>query len=184
MKRDLVLVIVLVLLLAVTASAQAPYRDTTSPTSREQITMPSYRSSTLGLLDPSRITMQHQMGMSYMSYGGRGYPQGYYLNTLTYRFNAPLLMRVRLGVANNPYASSAGAGPTTGSMGGLFQNAEFFGGADIDWRPRDNVFVRFSFDRTAPGLYYGYPYMNRWGMYGADYRYGPYYGGGPLPDRP
>lgn len=183
MKRNLISTGVLVLLLVATAAAQSPYRDMNTPTTRDMIAVPSFGGSTLGLLDPLRITMQNQMGMSYMSLGGRGYSQGYYMTSLTYRFDAPLLMRVRLGVANNPFAVSSGAAPGSGTVENLFQNAEFFGGADIDWRPRDNVFVRFSFDKLAPGAYYGNPYMNRWGMFGSDSWNGSNYGG-PLPNHP
>lgn len=118
--------------------------------------------------------MNHSFGMSYANAGGQGFTQGYYLNSMTYRFNSPVTMRMRLGVTNNPFAQQAEGG-TTGAMGmnSLFQNAEFFGGMDLDWRPRDNMLFRLSVDRLPAGMYYSpYSLYNPWGMY-AD-RFSPY----------
>ena len=118
-----------------------------------------------GFLDPSRLSMGHQVGMGYTTFGGRGYSQGYYMNTISYRFKAPVVLRTRLGITNNPFASGGYNSPGTTSLGSAFNNAEFFGGADLDWRPKENILFRLSIDKLAPGMYYQGPYSRRWGMY-------------------
>jgi hypothetical protein len=146
------MVLVLSLLLATAAFSQSPYRDQAQPATRESFTQPVMNSGIAGLIDPSRITMSHQMGMSYSSAGGNGMTQGYYMNTIQYRFNAPVLLRLRLGATNNPWAQNS-AGPGQGGLAGMLQDAEFFGGADLVWKPKDNIHLQLSVDRLPPGLY-------------------------------
>ena len=105
-----------------------------------------------GLLDPSRVTMHHQMGMSYSSFGGTGYSQGYYLNTMSYRFNAPVLLNLHMGVTNNPFVQNNS--PGSEGFGPALGDAEFFGGADLNWKPAKNVFVQFSFYQVPGSFYY------------------------------
>ncbi|MBZ0265781.1 hypothetical protein K8I28_14055 [bacterium] len=131
--------------------AQSPYRDQPEPSVRSVFENPTGFQMN-GLLDPSRISMSHSAGMSYMSAGGNGYTQGYYMNTLNYRFSAPLSMNLRLGVTNNPFSNNSSMGST--GFGPSLGEAEFFGGADLNWRPKENLFIRFSFDKLPPGAYY------------------------------
>ncbi|MCB2198039.1 hypothetical protein KQI63_01450 [bacterium] len=166
--------------LAAGAYAQSPYRDTTTPSTRDILRQPINSSVSVGILDPSRINMSHSLGMGYSS-GGGGMSQGYYMNTLSYRFDAPVLLRLRTGVTNNPFASSAGmTQPGESAMTQLFNNAEFFGGADILWKPADNVFLKVSVDKIPPGMY-GYGYGGHPGMFGYSSRYRPtWYGADPF----
>ncbi|HEB84711.1 MAG TPA: hypothetical protein ENI92_06870, partial [Bacteroidetes bacterium] len=136
MNRFRVLIpLIVVLLLAGLAFGQTPYRETHDPSPKEYISRPVDLGSVFyGILDPSRIAMSHQMGMTYASFGGEGFTQGYYLNTMTYRFDAPVLFRLRLGVANDPFATGSNALPGQSALTNLFNEAQFFGGADLDWR--------------------------------------------------
>lgn len=173
-------VFVFTLLITAQAVAVSPYRGQENVTTSDFLRQPYQASSYSGLLDPSRLSMQHQMGMGYMSAGGRGYTQAYYLNTLTYRFNAPVLMRLHLGVANNPFASYSSTGPGESAMTNMFNNAEFFGGADIEWQPRDNVHLRFSVHKMPAGMYNPYGYASPYSRYGSRY-YNPAYSGSEHP---
>ncbi len=151
--------ILAVLLIAGFAFADGPYREQSITSTSDFLRQPQIESPFTGLLDPSRLTMTHQFGMNYSSYGGSGYTQGYYLNSLRYQFNAPVAVTLRLGVTNNPFVQSSN-GPGEGGLASMMQNAEFFGGADIDWQPRENVYFRFSIDKLPPGMYYGNSYYN------------------------
>ncbi|MFH0881480.1 MAG: hypothetical protein V2A56_00680 [bacterium] len=150
------------LLFVASAFGQAPYRDQPQQTTRESITQPVIQNGISGLLDPSRISMNQQFGMSYMSSGGRGFTQGYYLNTLSYRFSAPVMLKLHLGATNNPFAQSTEL-PGQSAISSLLSNAEFFGGADLIWKPRDDMRLQLSFYQY-PSTYsnpYGYGYGNR-----------------------
>ncbi len=175
MKKFLVVLIIILVHVSLVFS-QSPYREKTTQTTRDFITTPVTSVPFSGLLDPSRLSMGHQFGMSYSSIGGSGFTRGYYMNTLAYQFNAPVVLKIRTGVTNNPFAQSAGShGPGATPFGGMFDQAEFFGGAEIDWRPRDNVFLRLSVDRLPTGIGYTNPAYNRWSMFGPGYDFGPRY---------
>ncbi len=167
MRKQTILVVFLALMLVgASVFAQSPYRDTPEYSTNDHLVKPMIENSGFdGLLDASRISMNHQMGMGYSSAGGNGYTQGYYMNTIRYRFDAPVDLQLRLGVANNPF-KQAYSGPGQGPLNGLLNNAEFFGGADLSWRPADNVLFRISVDRLAPGMYrsphYGNLFMGGW----------------------
>lgn len=164
---------------AVSAMAQSPYRDVRPQTTQDLLRQPMMDKSFGGILDPSRITMSHQMGMGYSSAGG-GVTQGYYQNTISYRFDAPVLLRLRTGVTNNPFANSGTMSrPGQSALANMFNNAEFFGGADLLWKPKDNVHIKLSFDKMPPGMMgYGYGYYD---MFGMSSRYRPtWYGADPF----
>jgi hypothetical protein len=169
MNRKSVL-LVLSFLIALPVFGQAPYRDYKKPTTRETLRQPQIQSAGLGILDPSRISMNHSFGMGYSSMGGNGASQGYYMNTISYRFNSPVLLRIRTGIANNSFSNSISQ-PGQSPMAAMFNDAQLFGGADLLWKPKENIFIKLSFDR-APASMMGYP-----GGYG----YGPgsssYYNG-------
>jgi hypothetical protein len=122
--------------------------------------------------------------MSYMNGGGEGLSQGYYMNSLTYRFDAPVLLRLRTGVTNNPFAQSGGMGsPGESALSQLFSEAEFFGGADLLWKPRDNMAIQISVDRMPGNMLMGYPgmmgygYRGPWDYYGTSYGWDRFGGG-------
>ena len=157
------------LMLAISAYGQAPYRDQPQQTTRETITQPVMNNGFSGVLDPSRISMNQQFGLGYMSSGGRGYTQGYYLNNISYRFNAPLLLQLHLGATNNPFAQATNL-PGQSTLTSLLSNAQFFGGADLIWKPSDDMRFQLSFyQMPATSGYpygYGYGYRNAFGYGG------------------
>jgi hypothetical protein len=162
--------VLMVIAIATLTYAQAPYRDApTSPTTTETLRQPAMENSLTGFIDFSRIQMSHSMGFGYASGGGNGYSQGYYMNTLSYQFNSPVMLRLRTGVTNNPYAASGSmTQPGQSALSTFFNNAEFFGGADLIWKPRDNMRIQISVDRL-PATMYGYNnYYNPFG-YGSPY---------------
>lgn len=176
MMRRILLTTALVCMLVAVSFAQAPYRNAESPSARERVLQPQTGLNFGGLLDPSRLSMSHQLGMSYSSFGDRGVTQGYYMNTMTYRFNAPVLMRLRLGVTNDPFATSSGMNqPGQSALTSMLDNGEFFGGADLLWKPSDNTSVMISVNRAPPtmaryGSWLGSPYSR----YNAPYRMNPF----------
>lgn len=158
MKLGKVTIAVLLLGLIVCSSfAQSPYRETRQATTTEHLRQPVIsQGGYKGFIDPTRFTMDHSIGMGYSSMGGHGFSQGYYMNTLTYKFDAPLMLRVRTGVANNPFQSQGMSQPGQSALSNMFNSAELFGGADLIWKPKENVYLQISVDRI-PGGMWGYP---------------------------
>ncbi len=165
--------VVMVMATAALTYAQAPYRNVpTSPTTTETLRQPTMENNLTGFIDFSRIQMSHSMGFGYASGMGNGYSQGYYMNTLSYKFNSPVLLRLRTGITNNPYAESGSmTQPGQSALSSFFNSAEYFGGADLIWKPRDNMRIQISVDRLPAGMY-GYNYYHN--PFGYGYPYGEY----------
>ena len=73
----------------------------------------------LSLLDPNRFTMKQQYTMNFSSSSGNGSLMGMYINSMEYRFNCPLIMRLQVA-----YQSQTGA---------LFGNSNAYSGnPDLD----------------------------------------------------
>ncbi len=177
--RQVILGFLFVALLAGVAAAQSPYRDAEAPTTTDMLRQPTISNGFNGLLDPSRISMDHQLGMGYMSMGGQGFTQGYYMNTLSYRFDAPVLLRVHTGVTNNPFSSGSSAQPGQSGIASMMQDAQFFGGADLLWKPSERTSIFLSVSRAPASIYgYGSPMRRSYGMHG--WGRSPWGGGDPF----
>ncbi len=55
------------------------------------------------LFDPSRFQMSQSYTMSVMSFGGRTFNQGHYLNTLSFQVSDPLTVQVGVGFMHQPF---------------------------------------------------------------------------------
>lgn len=108
-----------------------------------------------GFLNPDRLTMNHYFSASFMTMGGHSLMLNSYINTIQYKISDPLSLRLNLGIANMPYN-------TFGENPGL-NNTQFFGGAELKYRPSQSTSLSVGVDVT-PYYYYGYPY-NRYGGY-------------------
>jgi hypothetical protein len=111
--------------------------------------------SFFGFFDPSRLSMHHSFSMSYMSMGSAGGMMvNSYMNTIDYQISNPLFLRLNLGLMNIPYSSFQNP---------VLNNTQFFGGAELYYRPSENTLLKLGFD-VRPG-YYGPGYYNN-GWYG------------------
>jgi hypothetical protein len=105
-----------------------------------------------GLLDPSRMNFRTSYSMSYATSGGRGLMQGLFMETIGYRLSNPLSLTFNVGVQHTPYSNF---GPD-----GITRSARFVGGAALDWRPSENMFLHFEV-ANYPRVMTGYdPYWN------------------------
>lgn len=104
-------------------------------------------------LNPARFSMQQTYSLSYLSYGGRAFSQGIYLNTMEYQPADPLRLQVRWGLAHQPFA---GAG-----IPGIYGSGLFFSGANVEYRPSSKVRIGLSFDSYPPGWLSPYLYDSR-----------------------
>ena len=111
----------------------------------------------LSLLDPERFTMKNQYMMNFSSVGGNGSMMGMYINTMEYRFNMPLTMRLRVA-----YQSQSAQ---------LFGDKQYTGNPDLNggrlFIPSFDMVYK-PFKNTVIGLFYrDYSTMN-------PYYYNPY----------
>ena len=111
--------------------------------------------SGIGLIDPSKISMSHSFSMSYFSFGGNSLSQSMYLNTIRYQIADPLTLKLQWGIQNFPHNTFMANHPA-------FQGGPFISGAELDYRPTENIKVKFQYNRM-PGYHnsYRYPYYSR-----------------------
>ena len=81
-------------------------------------------------LNPDKITMTHSYTMSYLSYGGQGFGQGVYLNTINYQISTPLSLSLQWGMLHQPFQSAGSNSP--------FKSGFFVSGASLEYNPSKN----------------------------------------------
>jgi hypothetical protein len=98
----------------------------------------------LGFLNPEKFSMHHNISMNFMSFGGAGSMMiNSYMNTINYRISDPLLLRLDLGIMSTPYNSFNNP---------ALNNTQFFGGAELYYKPSENSLIKVGFD-VRPGYY-------------------------------
>ena len=110
------------------------------------------QNSLLGFLDPSKFQMSHNFSVSYASMGGAGVVMNTYLNSINYKFSDQLSIRTKLGIMSSPY--------NTLPNQPYLNDAQFFGGAELIYRPTDKSAVMLRFE-SVPSNYFYHQGLNR-----------------------
>lgn len=152
MKKALFLVLVFLPLIL---SAQLK-KDLNKPDFSQYLTTPQSASNSLfGFLDPSKLTMSHQLSMSYSSFGGQSVMLNSYVNTMNYRFNDQWNLKTNLGIVASPYNSMPN--------NAFLNENQFFGGAELTYKPSDKTTVSLKIESMPYYMYspYNSYYSNR-----------------------
>lgn len=99
----------------------------------------------LSLLNPQRLQMSQSYGLVYSSDGKNGDMVGLYQNLLSYRISPRLNLKFNLGYYHRPFATS--------SATSSFNRQALMTAFQVDFRPFDNVFIRFDY-RSQPVIDY------------------------------
>lgn len=104
-----------------------------------------------GWIDTSKLDIHHSFSSTYMGFGGGSMLLNSYVGTLSYQFADPLLMRVKVGVMNSPLNSFK-----NNQVLNTLDRARFFGGAELQYSPTDNMSLTVGVESTpyAPLYYY------------------------------
>lgn len=146
--KKLFLVAIVVLVLPVLAFAQLKSQATPQKVG-DALTKPSVN-FLFGFINPERFEMHHSFSMSYMTMGGNNLMLNTYMNTIYYQFSNPLTLRLNLGLVASPYNNFQNSA--------AFNDTKFFGGAELLYRPSNNMTLRLGIN-TAPSYLYSYPYQ-------------------------
>jgi len=115
----------------------------------------------MSLLDPERFTMKQQTIFSYSSSGHSGSSMmGMYVNTMEYRFNMPLTMRLRVAYQNNMNGLFSNNNSMTGRPGQETGNL-FIPSFDLIYQPWKNTTISFHYRDFSGMDQYNNPYYNR-----------------------
>ncbi len=167
LMRIMHLAVILLAVNSIAASAQVPDGVGNSSKSIFNVQKPSMDPRSMSLLDPERFSMKQTYMMNFSSTGGDGGIMGMYINSMEYRFNAPLILRLKVA-----YQTQTGM---------MFGQRENYGGPYRNEQGRlfipsfDLVYTPFK--NTTFGISYrDYSGMNRYGAnpYSPYNRYAPY----------
>jgi hypothetical protein len=124
----------------------------------------AHASSSLLGINPDKLKMNHSYSLGFSSFGGNSLTQGMYLNTISYQFDIPLSVKFQWGFMHQPFA--------TGGLNTTLTNQFFLSGAELNYRPLENLTMRLQFYQRPAGLFYpsnyyrsDYPYrssFDRW----------------------
>ncbi len=160
--KKVIFIFALMWFLGTSASAQFQ-KDVPSKTIQSSQTMFSTPSefsigSFIGnILDDKHFQMSHSYTLSYNSMLGN--TTGEYVNTMIYKFDAPVMIRADVGVMHQPFGASQRQ-----LQYGFGQN-DFSGiylkNAQILWQPTKNMTVSAAYQQVPPGQWFNQ--MGFWG---------------------
>lgn len=115
-----------------------------------KVQRPDISLKSMSLLDPSRFSMRQESVVSYSSSGmSGGNLLGMYINTMEYKFNMPLTMRMKVAYQSN-MGSMLGSKSLNGREGMETGNL-FIPSFDLIYQPWKNTFLSFHY-RDFSGL--------------------------------
>ncbi len=107
--------------------------------------------STFNLLDPSRLTIQHNLSFGISSGSGGSIMQNLYATKLGYKLSDPVTLTFLLGFQNSQFSGNR-------ALPGDFNS--FFGGFALDYRPRRDIHLHFEMLQSPGYLYLTNPYFD------------------------
>jgi len=153
--KNLILVFSIIILFSVGTFAQFKSQVKDVPTLEQAIKYPGNGNNVgLNLFDPSRFTMNQSYSLM-MGIGKGSGSMGMYLNNMSYMLSNNLMVNARLGFVHNPMQMG-------NTMTGNLSNNLIYG-ADILYKPFENMRLKLSFDKRPSRYNY---YMNPYSYYG------------------
>ena len=112
--------------------------------------LPGLAGNAGALLDRSRLSFEHTIGITFGS-GAFGGLNQYYLNTMSYRVSRPLVIKAQVGIQNN-LSGNAIYGSATGNRTQVI--VPYVG---LLYQPKPNIRIELQFS-NLPVSYYGRRY--------------------------
>jgi|GEM_PF-446204 len=129
------------------ASAFGQLRKDTDVNMARALTQPKI-AGILGLfgLHPEKFSMTHSYSLSFVSFGGKVFNQGLYLNTMRYQLTDPLSVHLQLGIAHHPLG---------GQLQGTSPRSEIFiSRAGFEYAPTKNLKLQLEYSQQPDSYYY------------------------------
>lgn len=141
--------------------------DTSSKTILK-VQKPALNTKSLSLLDPERFSMKQNYIMNFSSTNGNGGLMGMYINSMEYRFNAPLIMRLKVAYQSQTGMLFGNKDSYTG-MSRYNQGRLYVPSFDLIYMPFKNTTVSFCYRdfSSVRSSYY-----NRYNRYSSGFDYG------------
>ncbi|MBT3233019.1 MAG: hypothetical protein HN356_09400 [Calditrichaeota bacterium] len=138
-KKTFKILITLTLVLACIVSAYAkPTYEDNRPSVKDWIGGKLPNSASLGLIDPSKLTVNHAASFGFSGSGDQSLMQSLYATRLTYKFSNPLTVNLILGVQNSKFNNVPGINSENALLGGI----------SLDYRPSKKLHIRLEFQQS------------------------------------
>lgn len=151
MKSRLSSISLIILLVPLLAMAQLK-EQTKAPDFSSILEQPA-NSFLFGLLDPSKVHMNHTLSMSFGMAGGQQMLQNSYLNTMLFNLSDKVTLRTDLGILSTPYHTF---------KSNSLDKPQFFGGAELNYQVSDNAFIQLRFESVPYTNYYYNGFYNNY----------------------
>lgn len=154
--KKLVILLAAIVFAGSGVQAQLKSQETSHVSAAQSLIRPA--PSLPGLLswfNPDNFLMKHSLSFQYVSSGGRGLSLAMYTNSMFYRIADPLDVRFDLSLMGSPFGQYGTAQQSD------FSNI-FLSRAELNYRPFDNMLIRFQYQQIPFGAYGWYaPYYYR-----------------------
>ena len=125
----------------------------------QSVTRPDQMLRKMSLLDPERFSMRNSYSMSFSSMNGSGSLIGTYINSMEYRFNSPVIMRMKVAYQSQTGHLFGNSNAYTGNPN-YSDGRVFIPSFDLIYQPFKNTTIGFFYRDYSMYQqdYYGYGY--------------------------
>ncbi len=110
-----------------------------------------------GWFNPESFRMRHSFDLSYHTMGGQGMSLATYTNSMTYDFAENLNARADVSMSYSPYNTFSTFGGKKNDLSSIYLSR-----AEVNYKPWENVLVKFQYRQIPYGNYYYSPFYNPW----------------------
>jgi len=110
-----------------------------------------------GWFNPESFRMRHSFDLSYHTMGGQGMSLATYTNSMTYDIAENLNARADVSMSYSPYNTFSTFGGKKNDLSSIYLSR-----AEVNYKPWENVLVKFQYRQVPYGNYYYSPFYNPW----------------------
>ncbi len=157
MKKRIIVAVAVALLCASASMAQFKSQVDQGPRVSDGVSSEMGSSFFFGWFDPERFHMRHSFDLSYQTFGGQGMSLGTYTNSMMYDFSDKLNARADVSMSYSPYNTFSTFGGKKNDLSKIYLSR-----AEVNYKPWENVLVKFQYRQIPYGSYYYSPFYSPW----------------------
>jgi opacity protein-like surface antigen len=157
MKKRIIVAVVAALLCASASMAQFKTQVDQGPIVSDGVSSQTTGSFLFSWFDPENFHMRHSFDLSYQTFGGQGMSLGTYTNSMTYDFSDKLNARADVSMSYSPYNTFSTFGGKKNDLSKIYLSR-----AEVNYKPWENVMVKFQYRQMPYGSYYYSPFYSPW----------------------
>lgn len=157
MKKRIIVAVAVALLSTSASLAQFRTQVDQGPIVSDGVSSQSTGSFLFSWFNPENFHMRHSFDLSYQTLGGQGMSLGTYTNSMTYDFSNKLNARADISMSYSPYNTFSTFGGKKNDLSKIYLS-----NAEVNYKPWQNVLVKFQYRQMPYGGYYYSPFYSPW----------------------